>query len=287
MKSFCIKNNNNLILDYLLNEIEKINLEGTYISRNSFKYYKNIIVHYKGKNINLFVYKLSNILTNCIIKFYEKDITKRIINSDFCYFEPAEKSSIYENCLEILESKETKDYEIRKENIFSCLYNYIRNNKFFILDGFVNFRLFEYTSLLEEIVDFGVNKYIIDKEYKEFVQLLNSYIVSQKSKAEVVHVIYSNSEPIILDENENVIVYDKLIEYPPKYLSDISFSSNDYCLNALLNLLPKKIILHMLVDDDEFTNSLRLIFKNRLFVCKECNICRTFSLVKEINRSEV
>ena len=38
-----------------------------------------------------------------------------------------------------------------------------------------------------------------------------------------------------------------------KYLSDISFSSNDIALNSLLNLLPKKIYIH-LVDNkiDEF-----------------------------------
>lgn len=278
MKSFCIKTNNNLILDYLLNEIENIDLENTYISQNSFKYYKNIIVHYKGNNLKLFIFKTSEILTNCILKFYEKNIIKRMINCDFFYFDSLEKSYIYNNCLEILDEKDTKDFIIRKEKIFSSLYDYISNHKFFILDGFVNFRLFEYTSLLEETLDIAVNKFIIDKEYKEFIQLLQSYIASQKNKTNTIHVIYTNSEPIILDENENIIVYNKDILHP-KYLSDISFSSNDYCLNALLNLLPKKIILHMLVDEDEFTTTLKLIFKNKLIVCKECNICKTFSLL--------
>ena len=279
MKSFCIKNNNNIILDYLLNEIQNIDLEDTYVSKNSFKYYENIIVHYKGNNTKLFIYKLSNILANCIFKFYEKNIIKRIINSDFCYFESKEKSYIYENCLEILNEKDTKEFEIRNENIFSCLYDYISEHKFFILDGFVNFRLFEYTSLLAEIVDMAVNKYIIDKEYKEFINLLQGYIKTQNSNADVVHIIYSSSEPILLDDNEKIIVYDKEFKYP-KYLSDISFSSNDYCLNALLNLLPKKIVLHLLVDEDEFISTLKLVFGRRLMVCKECNICRTFSLLE-------
>ena len=282
MKSFCIKNNNNIILDYLLNEIQNIDLEDTYVSKNSFKYYENIIVHYKGNNTKLFIYKLSNILANCIFKFYEKNIIKRIINSDFCYFESKEKSYIYENCLEILNEKDRKEFETRNENVFSCLYDYISEHKFFILDGFVNFRLFEYTSLLAEIVDMAVNKYIIDKEYKEFINLLQGYIKTQNSNADVVHIIYSSSEPILLDDNEKIIVYDKEFKYP-KYLSDISFSSNDYCLNALLNLLPKKIILHLLVDEDEFVTTLKLIFGKRLMICKECNICRTFSLVKANN----
>lgn len=278
MKSFCIKNNNTEILDYLLNEFENINIEETYISRNKFKHYKNIIIHHKGNKENIFVIKVSEILSNCIIKFYENNIVKRLINRDYFYFENNEKNIIYENCIEILNSIETKDFYLRKEKIFSALLEYISGNKYFILDGFVNFRLFEYISLLGEALDMAVNKYIIDKEYKEFVELLQSYINSQKCKTSLIHLIYTGNEPIILDENEEIVMYNRNFNQA-KYLSDISFSSNDYCLNTLLNLLPNKIILHLLVPQDEFTNSLQLIFGRKLMICTECNICKTFNLI--------
>ena len=95
MKSFCIKNNNQILLDYLLTEIQNMDLENTYISQNSFKYYKNVIVHYTGKNRDMFIYKLSDVLTKCIIKYYEKNIVKRIINCDFFYFDSEERNMIY------------------------------------------------------------------------------------------------------------------------------------------------------------------------------------------------
>lgn len=278
MKSFCIKNNNKQILDYLLAEFQNMNLENTYISQNSFKYYQNIIVHYTGKNENVFIYKLSEIITNCIMKFYEKNIVKRVINSDYFYFDVREKKVINNNCYELLNDEQSNDFLKRKEKILSCLIEYISEHKFFILDGFVNFRLFEYNSLIEECVDCAVNKFIIDKEYKEFIELLRGYINSQKTRSETIHVIYSNSEPILMDEKQNILVYENQFEHP-KYLSDITFSSKDYCLNALLNLLPKKIIVHLLVDEDEFIETLRLIFQNRLMICKECNICKTFTLL--------
>ncbi len=278
MKSFCIKNNNNKILDYLLIEINNINLENVYVSQNCFKLYKNIIVHYTGENEMDFIYKLSDVLMNCIIKFYEKNIVKRVMNCDFFYFAANEKSVIYKNCYELLDDQDNDNYESRKEKIFKCLVDYISNHKYFILDGFVNFRLFEYNSLVAECVDTAVNQYIIDKEYKEFIKLLRGYIKSENPRTDTIHVIYSNSEPIIMDEKQNILVYDSQFEHP-KYLSDITFSSKDYCLNALLNLLPKKIIVHLLVHEDEFVETLRLIFENRLMICKECNICKTFSLL--------
>ena len=80
-------------------------------------------------------------------------------------------------------------------------------------------------------------------------------------------------------KNKNVLFYDNQFEHA-KYLSDITFSSKDYCLNALLNLLPKKIIIHLIADEDEFVETLKLIFQNRLMLCKECNICKTFKLLK-------
>ncbi len=278
MKSFCIKNNNDIIIDYLLKEIQDLNLEQTYISQNQFKYYKNVIVHYTGNNEKLFVYKISDILTKCIMKFYEKNIVKRVVNCDFFYFDSIEKSSIYRNCYEILDDKQSDEYVIRKEKIFECLVDYISEHKFFILDGFVNFRLFEYNSMIEDTVDIAVNQYIIDKEYNEFIKLLSGYIHSEHPRTDTIHIIYSNSEPILLDEKHNILVYNNQFEQP-KYLSDISFSSKDYCLNALLNLLPKNIIVHLLTDEDEFVETLRLVFGNRLKICKECNICKTFTLL--------
>lgn len=278
MKSFCIKNNNDKILNYLLTEINSLNIENVYVSQNSFKLYKNVIIHYTGNDEKKFVYELSNVLMKCIMKFYEKTIIKRVVNCDYFYFEPKEKSIIYDNCYEILDETERDDFDLRKEKIFECLVDYISEHKFFILDGFVNFRLFEYNSLIEECVDTAVNKFIIDKEYKEFIELLRGFVSSQKNRTDTVHIIYSKAEPILLDEKQNILVYDNQFEHP-KYLSDITFSSKDYCLNALLNLLPKKIIVHLLTEEDEFVETLKLIFQNRLMICKECSICKTFMLL--------
>lgn len=273
MKSFCIKNNNDKILNYLLEEIDNMEIDNVFISKKQFKHYKNLIIHYKGMQYDEFVSKLSKILTKCVIIFYEKRLITRILNSDYFYFNNIEHSHIQKNCEELLNED---DYEIRKEKIYLSFYDYIKENKFFILDGFVNFRLFEYKNQIAEIVDIAVNKYIIDKEYKEFIQLLQSYINSQKNRTGTIHVIYSKGEPILLDENENIIIYDnKYIQ--PKYLSDISFSSKDYCLNELLNLLPKKIILHLVIEPDEFVNTIQLIFKGRIIICKECSICNAFN----------
>ena len=71
-----------------------------------------------------------------------------------------------------------------------------------------------------------------------------------------------------------------------RYLSDISFSSNDIALNTLLNLLPKKLKIHVINKEDEFINTLKLIFDNRVEICTDCNICKTYKMINNVKISK-
>ena len=76
-----------------------------------------------------------------------------------------------------------------------------------------------------------------------------------------------------------MVLYVKasLSYYKAKYLSDITFSSNDYTLNSLLSLLPKKIYIHLIDNNiDEFINTLQTVFENRIHICTDCNICKLY-----------
>ncbi len=279
MKSFCIKTNNNAILEYLLDKLDYLELEEVRYSKNKFKIYSNIFVHYIGEKISFFDEKLSSIITDTILKFYKEKMIKKIINFDYFYFEEYEKKIIIQNCCEIIESSEYEQISKEKEYIHEAVLQYVIENKSMILEGFVNFRIKEYIKYLDSIVDIAVNKYIIEKEYNEFISLLRMYINSKKSNIKNLHLIYGKSELTILDENKNIVPLCKEI-YNAKFLSDIIFSENDYALNTLLTLLPQRIEIHLLDSEDEFIKTVKLIFEDRVYICRECNICRTYKMIK-------
>lgn len=279
MKSFCIKTNNNAILEYLLDKLDYLELEEVKYSKNKFKIYSNIIVHYIGEKISFFDEKLSSIITDTILKFYKEKMIKKIINFDYFYFEEHEKKIIIQNCCEIIESSEYEQISKEKEYIHEAVLQYVIENKSMILEGFVSFRIKEYIKYLDSIVDIAVNKYIIEKEYNEFISLLRMYINSKKSNIKNLHLIYGKSELTILDENKNIVPLCKEI-YNAKFLSDIIFSENDYALNTLLTLLPQRIEIHLLDSEDEFIKTVKLIFEDRVYICRECNICRTYKMIK-------
>ncbi len=278
MNSLCIKNNNIKIIDYLLKKIENSGIEEIYYSSNKFKIYNNIIIHNKGNNISDFYNLICNIFVQMVIEFYEKKLIKEIINFNYFYFEEYEKNKIFENCINILETIEKEDNNKKEKLIYDETLKYIKENKAMILDGFIRFRLKEYIKYIDNIVDDGVNKYIIDKEYTEFINLLKVYIESKDSEIDLIHLIYINRESILLDKNKNFISITENI-FNEKYLSDISFSSNDFALNTLLTLLPKKIEIHLIEKEDEFINTLKSIFEGRIQVCSDCNICRTYKIL--------
>ena len=267
MKSLCIKTNNTNTLEYLLNEFKLLELNNIYFSQNEFKHYKNIIIHYTGKDNNLFINKISSILSLFVIDELEYDLLNKNLIQNYFYFDSNERKKILDLCFEITTDDFGTLFDKKFNSLHNEFFNFISENKTIVLNGFMNFRIKKYLEILDEISSEAVNNFIIEKEYLEFISLLKLYINTQSSTCNVVHIIYSNEESILLDQNKNKIDIQTEL-FSAKYLSDISFSSNDYTLNSLLTLLPKEIYIH-LTDNyiDEFINTLKLIFEKRVHIC--------------------
>ena len=276
MKSICIKTNNENLLDYLLNELDYIEVKPVAISKNQFKNYKNIIIHYSGNDNKKFVHEVSCILSCLVIDELEESFLKMILLKNYFYFNSTEMKHILELCYEIF-SDDFNTYFDKKHNLLiNSFENYLITNKSIILTGFINFRIKNYMTILEDVVDEAVNSFVVEKEYLEFISLLKMYVNSQNSNCDVVHLIYNKNNSTLLDKDKNQInVSDDI--FKAKYLSDISFSSNDYALNTLLTLVPKKIHIH-LIDNciDEFIHTISLIFENRIEICTDCSICKIY-----------
>ena len=276
MKSLCIKTNNSNYIEYLLNELKHLELDNVIYSSKKFKNYNNIIVHYKGTEVEKFYSEISSILCFLVIDHLEEIFLDRIIYQNYFYFDKFERIKILENCFELNSENFFELFDKKFSTLHHCFLDFISKNRNLVLSGFINFRLKDYMNILDNIVNDAVNNFIIEKEYVEFISLLKLYINSQPTNCTKVHIIYSSTESILLDENKNIIDITSDV-FKSKYLSDISFSSNDYILNSLLSLLPKKIFIH-LIDNciDEFINTLQLIFENKIEICNNCPICQIY-----------
>lgn len=277
MKSICIKTNNQKSIDYLLKKLEIFPLENICYSCKKFSKYTNIIVHYNENQKNIFLQGMSTLLTHLVIELYERNIIQNIIKNEYFYFNIAERNIILKSTINNLSN--TEEVIISREDIEMLIYNdfykFLTEHHSINLKGFITFRLKDYLEVLERQIDKSVNSFIIEREYSEFITLLKLYINSENSSINTVHVIYNNSKAILLDDNKNIIPTQEILN--SKYLSDITFSENDYVFNTLLSLLPKKIYIHLIDNNiDEFISTLKLIFEDRISFCTDCSICKIY-----------
>lgn len=267
MITLCIKTNNLDVINYILDKLNCLNLDSIYSSCHDFKLFTNIFIHYKGNKKDLFYSEISNILSVLIINIYEHKIIEKILQNEYFYFNITERNDILERYQRIL-LDEPNTLKTKKDFIISSLQNQIKSNKKLYLKGFITFRLKDYINELERIIDEAVNCYLIDKEYQDFINLLKLYVNSEESKINLVHLFYEKDNIKLFDENNNKITINTDL-LNTKFLSDISFSYADMILNTLLNLMPKKIYIHLENNNkDEFITTLQKIFENRISIYK-------------------
>ena len=160
MKSICLKTNNEEIISYIIKKLEN-GFDDIIISENQFKIYKNVIVHYIGKNERFFLVQFSEMLADVISVFYEKRLLSKMIDDNYCYFEEIEKEIILRICEKIIELQEAS-FKYKEEILKGLVYEYLLdNNKYMILDGFINFRVKPYLEVLDYVVDTSVTNFVL------------------------------------------------------------------------------------------------------------------------------
>ncbi len=219
---------------------------------------------------------ISDMLSYLVIDELEEGFLSNLIQHNYFYFDAIERKKILDYCFNLFSEDFTTYFDKKFSYLTKQFYTYLKEHKSIVLMGFINFRIKNYFKILDEVIEEAVNSFIIEKEYLEFISLLKLYINSQASKCNIIHFVYQKNSPILLDENKIPIPFSDNI-CQAKYLSDITFSQNDYILNTLLTLLPKKIYLHLIDHNiDEFVNTLILIFEKKIELCTDCNICHLY-----------
>ena len=266
MVSLCLKSLTKKDLEKIEVYIEKSHLDNSVYSIRKFSKFYNLIIHYNGLDSAFFYDSIFEILSNYIINNYEEKILVRQLKHDFFYFSKEEHDEILTKLKNTLNNNflSEKEYHLMQD-----ITSYIQSNRSFIIDGFINFRLSKYSSFLNNCLENSVHEFIIHKEYLEYIDLLKDYIHEKTPQTELIHLIYSDTEKSIVDDNHKLITTTS----KKKYLSDISFSENDFLLNSLLSLSPQKIIIHSDGNQDFFLQFLNSIFEDRCEFCSDCTFC--------------
>lgn len=163
----------------------------------------------------------------------------------------------------------------RKNSVVEKIAKCLEENKEVNIQGLVTFRMKEFKEDLESIVEKVVEKYMVEKEYNEFIKLLKYFVEVQESKLKEVHImIDEKGDYIVKDEYGNDILNNLIDElYETKYTSKVT--SEDLIISGLITTAPEKVIIHSVHNciNKELIETIRNVFEDRVSYCEDCKQC--------------
>lgn len=231
---------------------------------------------------NLFNLHVANILYNVVIdEFYKKDISNFLADTYF-FLRHDEVNEIKNVVLEVLRGKDTlidegSIYCMNKKNtIIDKIVKCIAENNEININGFITFRMKEIKEDLESIIDKVVERYMVEKEYNEFIKLLKYFVEVQESKIDLVNIIVNNDGTYLIQDNQGRDIAEELFSD----LNDLKYKDNtnieDMLISVLITNAPEKIIIHC-VDNCknlELIDTVKKVFTDRVNFCEDCKTCK-------------
>ena len=261
-----IKNNFNYILDIVKKELSE---------KFSFEIEKSNLL-FSSEDSSFLQLKVSEILTEYIINFEEKDLLKNLLNIDYPFLNSSEKSTVLISADKIIKNSENDFLRMlillkRRFLIKQNILEYLCEESYLNLEGFIQFRLTAYKKMLVELLQKVVEDYKLQQEYKEFIDMLKFFVETQKNRCSKLHVIFEeNGEYLILDDkNKNITksCFEEFIDTKEQN----NLNNEDVLISSLITLAPKKVCLHFESDNynKKIVNTIEQIFENKVFVSSE------------------
>jgi len=264
----------NELYNYLQKELVKNGLNGESFKLNH-EYDGGLIAiecqKKEKKDPYTFVEQLSSVLADYLTTAYDGMLLNRIAKKNYGYLLPNERREIIVIAQKKLQESSQSFFDtvirLRRRNLITRkLADFLNQSDHIILEGFVTFRMKEYVKELEEIMDWAVRQYLIEKEYQEFIKLLTCFVKMQKPKFHCVHVIAEKDSSFsVYDENMDRISEQWFNEWEEEQ-TDGTIKEEDLLISFLISAAPEKIVVHNASDiaNRELLETISRVFSGRV-----------------------
>jgi len=165
----------------------------------------------------------------------------------------------------------------REQLIAAEIRSFLTHHHELNFDGFLRFRLQKYKELLREVVEYAADEFVLDKQYQEFISLLQYFVYMQEAKIPVVHLIHkSGREFIWYDEKMQQMDLSQLDDSFRIDILDHTFNFEDLVVSTLISAAPQRIYIHTREAGALIIRTITQIFENKVKICDYCKQCSTF-----------
>jgi len=141
------------------------------------------------------------------------------------------------------------------------------------LDGFVRFRLKDYQQEVQTVVSQIVDGYLMEKEHREFIQLLRYFVELQKPKTDWVQVFMSRDGFFRITGHDNRPIHAEYLDgSADHHHQEINY--DDLLISALITIAPAYLVVHgKSFSNSETVDTICSVFEGRCTVCGGCPLC--------------
>jgi hypothetical protein len=164
---------------------------------------------------------------------------------------------------------------IRVDHVFIALCEYLRTSDRLSIEGFLRFRLKGYLARLRYAVYRAIDKFLLDQQRTEFIELLRYFAEIQRPRTESVTVVRSVEGYLrFYDAVGGLIDTDGLLEGVDD-LVDGDVSAEDVLIGLLIAVAPARVLICMRGGRLLFENTIS-VFRGRIVICDGCSCCHLF-----------
>jgi putative sporulation protein YtxC len=268
-----------VLADYLEESLDKLRERGGSVIkgfhvRGKFPYltYRIEKVEREDETVPLF---LAQSLTRFLTEVWERDLLQHIIEKEYDYYTADEVAFLADRGIQFLRNHPRDGKEIlRNQELEACIADYLIHNRTFLVEGFVRFRLREFEKDRYRAIEQAIDEYLMDQEYREFIQLIRYFLDMQTSCLPLIHLLYGQKGVLFIDSDGNPIREFEWQSYSlGNWEHELHF--DDLVISSLIQLAPLKVRVHSkqgvrlpLIVDTVFD-----IFENRAQLCPGCTLC--------------
>ena len=225
--------------------------------------------------INLYV---SNILYKIVIENYRQKEMFEFLIDNYFFLKQNEIIEVEEKIINVLSLNEKVDDEksIYCLNIVNSIIEKIREciseKQEINIDGFITFRMRKLREDIEKIIDKVVEKYMVDKEYEEFVKLLKYFVDIQECKIDEINIYIDERDNYIVKDGFGKDLYKDFLVQLAGNASDLNINIEDILISGLITSSPRKITIYGTNNctNKEFINTINNVFGDKVKSYEQC-----------------
>lgn len=222
---------------------------------------------------------LANGLSDIIIDEYEKFFVVSLIDGNYGYLASKDREILKRKILRKLENgagngshnkPTTYQRSQRKSQVWAKLAEYLEREDQIILEGFITFRLKEYLEELFDFVDYTVEEYLINREYREFLKLLRHFMKRQKNSIPTVNIFRKQDGKYEILDGQLQPVQGDIRLFLEKDPDSFGLGIDDFIVSAVVTLAPDEVIWHGPVEDSPCFDLINDLFEHKVITCAGC-----------------